>query len=329
MEIEKPKLVYVSDEDPGFTRHKWGRGFIYKNEDGVKISDQVIIQRIKDLVIPPIWQEVWICPDETGHLQSTGKDMKSRKQYIYHTEWVAYNQQTKFARLKKFGSTLPIIRAQVEKDLRDKDWSRKKVCALVVHLLDEHYLRIGNQYYTDRNKTYGLTTLRRKHLDATKSSITFNYKAKSNKHREIKIEDQRLVSLIKEISDLPGYEVFRYKDESTKWTSIDSSDVNEYINNISGKPFTAKDFRTWAGTKLAIEYYDKAKEEVSQNKRLTLEPTLIKKVAKSLGNTVATCRKYYIHPAVLEAVVSNGVNTTASYTDEHLEDSEQLILDLI
>lgn len=325
-----PDLVYVNDTEPGITRKKWGRGFIYRDDNGVKIKDEVTINRIKDLVIPPVWQDVWICPTANGHLQCTGLDLKNRKQYIYHPDWVEYNQKNKFSRLKVFGKKLPIIRREIEKDLEQKKWTKTKVLALVVHILDEYYLRIGNQYYTDKNDTYGLTTLRRKHIDETTDGVKLSYKAKSNKQRELTIDDELLSDLIKEMSELPGYEVFRYKEGYRNWTSIDSHDVNEYIKELVSEDFTAKDFRTWGGTKLAVELYPKAKEEVAQNKRLQLEPTLVKLVASRLGNTVATCREYYIHPKVLEELTDDKFSgPDLEKSTEYLDPSEVFILNVI
>jgi len=326
----KSDLTHVNDTQPGFTRKKWGRGFIYYDPNGVKIKDKATINRIKDLVIPPNWKDVWICSEENGHLQCTGLDQKERKQYIYHPEWVKYNQQNKFSRLKLFGLKLPIIRKQIEKDLQQKKWTKSKVLALVIHVLDEYYLRIGNQYYANKNNTYGLTTLRRKHIDNTSDTLQLNYKAKSNKERELTIEDDQLAELIKEISDLPGYEIFRYREGSNSWVSIDSKDVNDYIKNMVQEDFTAKDFRTWGGTKLTVEFLPEAKVKVRQNKRLSLEPTLVKLVAKSLGNTVATCRKYYIHPDVLQDLTSADTSVLQEVNGtDYLDPSEVYILKVI
>lgn len=328
-EIES-KLTHVSDTQPGFTRKKWGRGFIYYDPEGIKIEDKATLKRIKDLVIPPNWKEVWICSEENGHLQCTGLDQKKRKQYIYHPDWIKYNQQNKFARLKSFGHKLPIIRKQIGKDLQQKRWSKTKVLALVVHILDEYYLRIGNEYYAKKNNTYGLTTLRRKHIEDSSHTLELNYTAKSNKERQLIIDDEELVDLIKEISDLPGYEIFRYRENANSWTSIDSEDVNNYIKNMVQEDFTAKVFRTWGGTKLAVEFLPKAQEKVRQNKRLHLEPTLVKMVAQSLGNTVATCRKYYIHPDVLKNLTSGKTSVLEEISEtDYLDTSEVYILKVI
>lgn len=330
MEDIENNLTYVNDTQPGFTRKKWGRGFIYCDHEGVKIKDKTTINRIKDLVIPPNWKDVWICSIENGHLQCTGLDQKERKQYIYHPEWVKSNQQNKFSHLKSFGQKLPLIRQQIEKDLHQEKWTKTKVLALVIHILDEYYLRIGNQYYAKKNNTYGLTTLRRKHIENSADTLQLNYTAKSNKDRQLIIDDEELVELIKEISDLPGYEVFRYRENANSWVSIDSEDVNDYLKNMVREDFTAKVFRTWGGTKLAVEFLPEAKEKVRQNKRLSLEPTLVKLVAQSLGNTVATCRKYYIHPDVLEDLTSGKAKPLKEMNGtDYLDSSEVYILKVI
>jgi len=326
-----PNLVYVTDQDPGYTRVKRGDSFVYIDEKKLELSKQETIQRIQELVIPPIWKDVWICKKENGHLQSTGRDAKDRKQYIYHPLYMAYNQQNKFARLKEFGLALPHLRNQIEQDLAQKKWSKNKVLALVTHLLDDYFLRVGNQYYTNQNETYGLTTLRRKHIEDSEKQLSLEYKAKSNKVRKINIENKRLAKLVREISDLPGYEIFRYKDENRKWQNIESADVNEYIQKYSGEAFSAKDFRTWGGTKLTIELYNDAKQKLKENKRLQFEPTLVRLVAKKLGNKLSTCREYYIHPEVLSAAEKHDVPKEASskFQQMELDEAEKIVLTIL
>ncbi|MEM8526204.1 MAG: DNA topoisomerase IB [Bacteroidota bacterium] len=299
-----PKLVYSSDEEQGYTRRPWGRGFTYLDWEGKRLKDRTILKRIKSLVIPPVWEEVWICPLENGHLQSTGRDPKKRKQYIYHPDWMRFQQQKKFDKLVHFAEQLPKLRQTTRLHLQDEKWTRRKVLALIVQVLDECYIRIGNLQYKERNNTYGLTTLRRKHVDVASNHLSFSYKAKSNQYREVNIEDQHLVQLIKECSELPGYEVFRYRSGS-KTHPVDSSEVNAYVQTIMGEQFYSKDFRTWAGTSLAVKYVEAAREESEQDSRRTMESCLIKKVASDLGNTVSVCRDYYIHPKVLAAAVNN------------------------
>jgi len=299
---KKLNLIYTSDDQPGFFRRKWGKGFRYLDDKNNKLDDDKSLVRIKKLVIPPTWEDVWICKKDNGHLQSTGRDGRKRKQYIYHPEWTAYRQAEKFSKLLEFSVALADMRKTIAGNLAKKRWDREKVLSLAVKIMDEHNIRIGNQQYAEKNGTYGLTTLRRKHIDLDTKELTFSYKAKSNKHRNVSITNPRLIKLIKQCSELPGYEVLTYKDKSGQSQSIDSSDVNEYIQKIMGEAFSSKDFRTWGGTSLAVKYYGNALALVAENPRKKIEPSLVKMVAKSLGNTMSVCRKYYIHPLVLEQI---------------------------
>jgi len=299
---KKLNLIYTSDDQPGFFRRKWGKGFRYLDDKNNKLDDDKSLVRIKKLVIPPTWEDVWICKKDNGHLQSTGRDGRKRKQYIYHPEWTAYRQAEKFSKLLEFAVALADMRKTIAGNLAKKRWDREKVLSLAVKIMDEHNIRIGNQQYAEKNGTYGLTTLRRKHIDLDTKELTFSYKAKSNKHRNVSITNPRLIKLIKQCSELPGYEVLTYKDKSGQSQSIDSSDVNEYIQKIMGEAFSSKDFRTWGGTSLAVKYYENALALVAENPRKKIEPSLVKMVAKSLGNTMSVCRKYYIHPLVLEQI---------------------------
>ena len=328
-------LVHVTDEKPGFTRHKRGRGFIYKDCDGKRITNEKVLSRIKALVIPPMWDKVWICPQENGHLQVTGYDLKRRKQYLYHESWVKYRQNSKYSKLAQFGMVLPLIRKKVVEHINLRGWPKEKILSMIVMLLDEHYIRIGNKYYEKENETYGLTTLRRKHLAEKNGKLFLSYKAKSGKYREVQITSKKLVRLIKRISELPGYEIFKYQNEHKTMQRLDSQEVNRYLESLSGDSFTAKDFRTWGGTVLAINYHQQVLEEVKENPRLNLETNIVKKVAETLGNTVATCREYYIHPKVLEVLVNNRVREfkkcplpAMKYKSE-LSNNEKLALKII
>lgn len=326
-----PNLIYVSDQEPGYTRIKKGDVFIYKDEKNAELSEETIINRIQKLVIPPIWKDVWICKKENGHLQSTGRDLKNRKQYIYHPDWTAFNQQSKFDRLQNFGEKLGSLRTQIEKDLKKSDWSKEKVVALIIHLLDEYFLRIGNQYYTDNNDSYGITTLRRKHIAESEKHLSLEYQAKSNKVRKIDIDNKRLAKLVREISELPGYEIFRYKEGSRNWHNVESEDVNDYIEFHMGEEFSAKDFRTWGGTKLLIELYDEAIKALKKNNKLHFEPTLVRMVAKKLGNTLATCREYYVHPDVLAAAKAHQLpdKIADEYDIANLSSAEKKVLQIL
>ena len=316
------KLTYVSDNETGFYRKKKGKKFTYLDEQARRLKCKKTLRRIKSLGIPPMWKKVWICKSERGHLQSTGRDLKKRKQYIYHVDWTAYRQATKFSKMLDFAKALPKLRVVTDKHLKAKKWNRKKVLALAVKVLDEHHIRIGNRQYTERNGTFGLTTLRRKHIDIEDGELIFSYKAKSNKFREVSLSDRKLIKLVKECSELPGYEVFRYRDKKGRMRSIDSSDVNQYIHEIMGNNFTAKDFRTWAGTSLAVKYLSKAKKVLEKKPRKKLDVTLVKMVAKELGNTVAVCRKYYIHPQILKLVKEDVMPKFKLKEHEYLEDFE-------
>lgn len=326
-------IVYVSDVDHfQYSRKEHGESFKYLDESNSIIQDKKLLKRIEDLVIPPQWQKVKICAKPNGHVQAFGYDEKGRKQYIYHPLWNEYRQKNKFAQLLPFAKVLPKIRQGVSKDLKVKGWPKTKVLALTVSLLDSHYLRIGNLNYQKRNNTFGLTTLRRKHLEEDGDGLKISYQAKSGKYRNIAVKNRTLVRLIKETSDLPGYEVFRYLDEQGKSQKIDSDDVNEYLKSLSKESFTAKVFRTWGGSRMAIEYLDEAKEEVRANPRKKLETALVRKVAKKLGNNISTCRDYYIHPKVLELLVEEKVGDfekSESAKHEYLDEAESILFKIL
>ena len=311
-------VIYGSYAHMGYFRRRMGKGFIYMDQHKKKITDATIIERIESLKIPPMWGEVQISTDENTHLQATGKDQKGRKQYLYHPEWMTFRNACKFRRMTEFGNALPTIRKQSLADMQLKGWPKKKILGLVVQILNEALIRIGNAYYKVQNETYGLTTLRRKHVKIEGRKISFQYKAKSGKYRNIDIKNLRLRRLIKQCSELPGHEIFRYLDEDKKWCSIDSHDVNEYLKAISGEHFSSKDFRTWGGSVTAIEKFEEAKEHAMATNKKSIIPTLIKMVAQKLGNTVAICRDYYIHPAVLEAIESGALS---KYSKELYADS--------
>lgn len=300
--IKSPDLRHVSETGNGWTRRRHGRGFAYYDQDGQKITDAQQLKRINALGIPPAWKHVWICPHSDGHLQATGRDEKGRKQYIYHQDWTAFRQAGKFRKMLAFAERLPAIRATVDQHLRKRSWTREKVCALAVKILDEYGLRIGNARYKDTNGTYGLTTLRRKHIDESEGRLQLSYKAKSGIYQQITVDNKRLARLVRACSELPGYEIFRYEDEDGKTYPLDSSDVNEYIKQIAGEEFSSKDFRTWTATVLAVDRLPEAQALLAEKPRRKLEVTLVKLVSQALGNTMTVCRKYYIHPAVLVAV---------------------------
>lgn len=299
-----PHIHFINDHEPGYIRVKKGRKFLYVDEKkNTEITQARILDRINQLVIPPMWENVWICKDKNGHLQATGKDQRNRKQYIYHPDWVAYRQTSKFSRLKEFGLALPKIRSGIERHINQEGFGKEKILATCLKLLDNNYLRVGNGIYELENETYGLTTLRKKHLKEDEGKLKITYKAKSGKIRNISVKNRKLINLLKQISELPGYEVFKYQ-ENGKAEKVDSSDVNEFIQKLSGDYFTAKDFRTWAGSVKAIDYYPVAKREVENNPRRKFETALIRNIARDLGNTVSTCRQYYIHPEIMGVLVN-------------------------
>lgn len=294
-------LRYVTDARPGIRRIRAGRGFRYVDPAGKTIKDPETLRRIRSLVIPPAWVGVWICPTPNGHLQATGRDARGRKQSRYHPKWREVRDETKYERMVLFAQALPLIRARVKEDLAKQGLPREKVLATIVSLMEQTHIRVGNEEYAKENGSYGLTTLRNKHVDVQGSKVTFSFQGKSKVHHTVSLQDRRLARIVKQCSDLPGYELFQYVDEDGTRHSVDSSDVNDYLREITGQHFTAKDFRTWAGTVLACDLLRELGpfESATQAKKNVVEA--IKKVAAKLGNTPAVCRKCYVHPAVLEA----------------------------
>jgi DNA topoisomerase I len=292
-------LRYLPDTRPGFRREPARDGFKYINTAGEEITDDKHLERINKLVIPPAWTDVWISPSANGHIQATGRDQKGRKQYLYHPRWRATRSLTKFGRMIAFGEKLPLIRARILKDLAGTALSKTKITAIVVNLLDQSLIRVGNKYYAKSNKSYGLTTLRDKHVQIEGSSIRFRFVGKKGVEHEIDIKDRRLAALVKKCKDIPGYDLFQYYDETGNRCPLESGDVNEYIQEISQADFTAKDFRTWGGTVLMVECLEQMLDQVPEVKKEKTVKEAYKQVAKSLGNTPAVCSKYYVHPHVV------------------------------
>jgi DNA topoisomerase I len=294
-------LRYVTDSTPGISRQKRGTGFEYIDPSGKVIRDPEELQRFKSLAIPPAWREVWICPLHNGHLQATGRDIKGRKQHRYHPRWREVRDENKYGRILSFAKALPVIREKVDNDLRLPGLPRDKILATVVRLLETSHIRVGNEEYARQNKSYGLATLRNRHVNVSGSTIRFEFRGKSGVEHALDINDRRLAKIIKRCQDLPGYELFQYLDQDGERHTIDSSDVNEYIRQIAGEEFSTKDFRTWAGTVLAARALQQCEtaESNSQSKRNIVQA--VESVAKKLGNTKAVCRKCYIHPAVIDA----------------------------
>lgn len=291
------------EEICSITRKPRGRGFEYFDKNRLKIRSRGFLRYVKNLAIPPMWQDVGISTDQQYRIQAIGYDVKKRKQYIYHPDWVAQQQAQKFAKLLDFSQALPHMRGLILKNSEQPTWNIEKVAALATRILDETGIRIGNKQYSQQNETFGLTTLRRKHLNSSDDFIELDFKGKHGQRRRVTIEDTQLVSLIESSAEKPGYSLLRYK-ESGKWYDLTSDEVNQYIRSISGADFTSKDFRTWAGTRLAVEYAAECEYIVSQYPRKRFKSTLVKKVAGALGNTPAICEKYYIHPKVLEYLIA-------------------------
>jgi DNA topoisomerase-1 len=297
-------LRYVSDAKPGIRRKRQGKGFRYVGPDGAPMRDPEVMRRIRSLVIPPAWTNVWICPSANGHLQATGRDARGRKQSRYHPRWSTVRDETKYERMVLFGAALPTIRERVEQHLALPGMPREKILAAIVRLLETTFIRVGNSEYAKQNGSYGLTTLRNKHVSVKGATVTFDFKGKSGVEHSIDLQDRRLAAIIKRCQDLPGYELFQYLDAEGERHSIDAADVNDYLRQITEQDFTAKDFRTWAGTVLACEMLRESQpfENESQAKKNVV--AAIKSVAQRLGNTPSVCRKCYVHPAVLESYFS-------------------------
>ncbi|VEF10919.1 DNA topoisomerase, type I [Pseudomonas fluorescens] len=294
-----PDLHYVDDTQPGITRKKLRGKFCYFDPSGQRITDPDEIKRINSLAVPPAYTDVWICTDRCGHLQATGIDARGRKQYRYHPRWREVRDADKYSRLREFGQTLPKLRKQLETLLDAPGFSRDKVMATVITLLDATLIRVGNTQYARDNKSYGLTTLRSRHVEVNGSAILFQFRGKSGIEHQITVKDRRLARIIKRCLEIPGQNLFQYLDENGERHTVTSSDVNAYLRTLTGAEFTAKDYRTWAGSALALATLRELTHETeTEAKRHVVE--MVKGVAKQLGNTPAVCRKCYIHPAVVE-----------------------------
>jgi DNA topoisomerase-1 len=298
-------LRYASDEQPGIRRRRKGRGFTYVDRDGVPVRDDRELGRIRRLAVPPAWTDVWIAPSPLGHIQATGRDARGRKQYRYHERWREVRDEAKYGRLGDFAKALPRIRTRVDADLARSGIPRERVLATAVRILDETFIRVGNAEYARDNGSFGLTTLRSKHVEVTGSRIVFRFRGKSGKDHEVDVRDRRLARVVARLEQLPGQELFRYLDDDGEVRPIESEDVNAYLREISDEDLSAKDFRTWAGTVLAARAL--AELGPSSNERIAGKRIVqaIDVVAGRLGNTRAVCRKCYVHPGVLEAYAAN------------------------
>src|SRR5713101_4765843 len=317
---EDAGLRYVTDEQPGFSRKRKGEEFEYSDSDRKPIRDEQRLLRISHLAIPPAWSDVWICPSPNGHIQATGRDGRTRKQYRYHERWREIRDENKYDRLVNFGKALPKIRRRLKKDLALTGLPREKVLATIVQLLERSLIRVGNEEYARENKSFGLTTLQDRHVDVKGSKLRFRFRGKSGRLHEVDVTDRRIARIISKLQDLPGQSLFQYVDDGGSVHEITSQDVNEYLREVTGEDFTAKDFRTWAGTVLAtISLSATGAFETKKQAKATLKQA-IGAVAKILGNTPAVCRQCYIHPAVLEAYLNgNAINGFKPNTQEEFE----------
>jgi DNA topoisomerase I len=327
-------LRYVSDTQPGIRRKRAGTGFTYVGPDGKTIHDAAELARIRSLAIPPAYTDVWICPSPNGHIQATGRDARGRKQYRYHPKWREVRDETKFGRMLAFSEGLPAIRARVERDLSLPGLPREKVLATVVRLLESTCIRVGNDEYAKSNRSFGLTTLQDRHVEISGSNLRFEFRGKSGKVHKVDLNDRRLARIVQRCQALPGEDLFQYVDDDGVRQTVGSGDVNDYIREISGQEFTAKDFRTWNGTLLAVAALKEVGAWTSQRQAKSHVLRAIDRVAEQLNNTRAVCRKYYVHPAVFESYLAGTMlerlqNGTKASVKSDLEAEEQAVVRLL
>ncbi len=318
-------LRYVNDSAPGIAREGGGKRVRYTDADGNKVSDADTLARIRALVIPPAWTDVWICKLSNGHLQATGRDARGRKQYRYHSRWRDVRDEVKYERMLSFGKALPAIRRRVDADLKLPGLPRDKVLATIVFLLQATMMRIGNEEYARTNKSFGLTTLRRRHVRIDGSAVEFRFRGKSGVYHAVKVQDRRLARIIARTRDLPGQDLFQYVDDHGDAHTVGSSDVNDYLRTVSGEDYTAKDFRTWSGTvlaALALHEFERFDSATQAKKNIV---RAIESVAEKLGNTPSICRKCYVHPAVIDAYLDGTVlEALRSRAEQEMEELHDL-----
>lgn len=298
-ELQKEDLRYVSDRMPGFFRQKSGKKFNYYDLQGKRIKKGRVLDRIEKLVIPPAWDEVWVCPSPSGHIQATGFDERGRKQYIYHQDWIKFTQQNKFSKVIDFGLSLPKIRGKVEYNLGQSTLDKKRILATIIWLLEHTFIRVGNEEYSKENNSYGLTTLREKHVEVRGDKVQFKFKGKSGVFHTVQISNPKVAKTIKKSIELPGFEIFKFYDEDGERHVVDSQDVNDFLKEITGDEITAKDFRTWGGSIISADNLYSLGDGESQTVIKQNINETIKKVASHLKNTVAVCKNYYVHPTVI------------------------------
>ena len=330
------RLRYVSDDIPGISRRRAGRGFTYLDERGYRVHDREVLARIKSLGIPPAWRDVWICPFPNGHLQATGRDDRGRKQYRYHPRWKQVRDDAKYGRMIAFGKALPGIRRQVARDLARQELGKEKVLATIVRLLETTFIRVGNEEYAKENGSYGLTTMRDRHIEIKGAKLEFAFMGKSSRKHKIVLTDRRLARIVRRCQELPGQELFQYLDDNGERRTVSSEDVNEYLREITGEDFTAKDFRTWAGTVLAAMALGELSSFDTEAAAKANIRQAIESVAGKLGNTPTICRKCYVHPEIVKGylegtlIESLGQRAGAMMDDlPNLEPEEAAVLALL
>jgi DNA topoisomerase I len=331
-----PGLRYVNAHEPGLSRRRHGRGFAYRDSDGRPLRDRRTLRRIRSLAIPPAWREVWICADERGHIQATGRDARGRKQYRYHPLWRAFRDEAKFERTIDFAEGLPRLRRRITRDLASDQLSRRMVVAAVIRLLELTLLRVGNEEYARENRSFGLTTLRNRHARVRGRRFELCFRGKGGRRHEVDLEDRRLARIVRQCQDLPGQRLFQYLDESGEPQAIASDDVNEYLREAMGQEFSAKDFRTWAGTVLALQALLSQADQAGDSAKSRLLRA-VEDVAGKLGNTPAVCRRCYIHPAIIEAQLDDEISGAAERAAARgdgeprsgLRNGERLVLELL
>ncbi|HXA09760.1 MAG TPA: DNA topoisomerase IB [Chthoniobacterales bacterium] len=304
---EEAGLRYVSDESPGYTRRRRGRTFLYFDTEGREIHDEARVMRLNRLAIPPAYTDVWICPSPNGHLQATGRDERGRKQYRYHDRWREERDENKYEKMIVFGQALPGIRRRINRDLKRRGLPREKVLATVVQLLERSLIRIGNEAYAKENKSFGLTTMRNRHVEVKGAKVRFRFRGKSGQAHDIDTEDRRVARIIKKLQELPGQEIFQCLDAKGGQHQVTSDEVNQYLRETTGEEFTAKDFRTWAGTIMAATVLQAQEPFENKSQAKKNIKNAIGAVARVLGNTPAVCRKCYVHPAVLETYLDGNL----------------------
>ena len=306
-DVKEEGLVFSSDAHPGIRRVRRGRGFVYRDADDRPITNRAEIERIRALSVPPAWEGVWICPKPLGHLQATGRDAKNRKQFRYHPQWTAARDANKFSRLIGFCRVLPKLRRRVARDLRERGLTHEKVVATVIRIMETTLIRVGNEEYVRENRSYGLTTLRDRHATVRGNTVKLMFRGKSGKEHEAEVTDRRVARVVRQCQDLPGQQLFVYVDEAGKRRTISSEDVNDYIRLTCGEDYSAKDFRTWAGTVLAAAALGGLPEVESEYEAKRNVVKAIDRVAKRLGNTRAVCRRSYVHPAVVDSYLDGSL----------------------